>query len=41
MNLAVICAAILASAGDNLIGLGISVGIVAYLVYVLVFPERF
>jgi K+-transporting ATPase KdpF subunit len=34
-------ALVLASAGDNLIGLAISVGIVAYLVYVLVFPERF
>jgi K+-transporting ATPase KdpF subunit len=32
---------IFASAGDNVLGLVISIGIVAYLVFVLVFPERF
>jgi hypothetical protein len=36
-----VIAAIFASAIDNYIGLGLSVAIVAYLVLVLVFPERF
>ena len=34
-------ALILASAFDNAVGLGLSVLVIAYLVIVLVFPERF
>jgi K+-transporting ATPase KdpF subunit len=32
---------VIASATDNWIGLGISLALIAYLVVVLVFPERF
>jgi len=36
-----ILALILASAADNVFGLVIALAIVVYLVFVLVFPERF
>lgn len=35
------CAVIFASVADNWMGLGIAVAAIAYLVLVLVFPERF
>ena len=34
-------AALAVSAADNLVALGLTVAVVAYLVLVLVFPERF